>query len=504
MIAYTERTEQTATYSRGGDGNDPDNTDAGFRAEPLNNQPFSALYRRYRTAALLLVTGVMMLLSFLWYVPGANHTKTMGEYHVYTFSEFRFNNVIAMYVNHNLDQFSGPRFILNGNGIEYPPLLSMLIRATAGVGVVKDVPLDVYRSGTPVPSTPQDKKAGNAVAYTWLNYAANFFFGLLFILLLANWPGARPWLFALSPLLFLFAGYNWDIIPIAISLAGVFLLRQSILRPDPGRDYNRWLEIAGYAALAVGIWFKLFPVVFLAGVLVQRARQKQWKAIGLGLGVVAALTLIINVPVALANFDSWYFFLWMHQNRPTELSIWYWLLGGMDPATAGRPDVTATINLLSLLLVGSGGLLLTFFAWKSPRRDIVMPLAAALLVWWLTFNKVYDPNFDIWVLFVLVALGVPTWLYMTFTLVSLNWWLVTFIGLHLALEKNTEAINAWFLSHASFLTLMLRLASLAVLIVWSTRELLRPETETEEEYQIAPARVTAPAAAPSTALQQGA
>src|SRR5436309_1096637 len=105
------------------------------------NQSLSSIYERYRTASLMLVASLVLALSFLWYLPGAYHAGSMGEYHVYTFREFRFNNVIAMYVNHNLDTYNGPGFIVGGTGIEYPALLSMLIRATAGVGQSHDVPI---------------------------------------------------------------------------------------------------------------------------------------------------------------------------------------------------------------------------------------------------------------------------------------------------------------------------------------------------------------------------
>ena len=178
------------------------------------NETISSFYARYRTLGLLLAGGLVMILSFLWYLPGAYHASNMGEYHVYSFSEFRFNNVIAMYVNHNLDKYDGPSFIVKGTGIEYPPLMSMLIRGAAGVKPVHEVPLQVYRSGTPQKPAGPEAQTNSVVAYTWLNYAVDLVFGLLCIYLLSLWPGARPLVFVLSPLLFLFAGYNGTLYPL--------------------------------------------------------------------------------------------------------------------------------------------------------------------------------------------------------------------------------------------------------------------------------------------------
>ncbi len=443
-------------------------------------QPLSVLYVRYRTVSLLLTGGLLMVLSFLWYLPGAYHARDMDEYHRYAFREFRFNNVIPMYVNHRLDRYYGPDFILKGTGIEYPALLSVLIRATAGVGVTTPVPFESYRSGTPAPAaTPPP--GGNVPTYVILNYAVVFVFGLLAIYLIGRWRGSRPWLFVASPLLLVFAGYNWDLVPIALSLSGVMLLARSIKGRGHGRGYNLYMEIAGFVALTVGIWFKLFPVVFLVAVIVQRIRSRMWRSIALGAAVFVALSLLINLPLALGNFDSWYFFLWVHQNRDTELSIWYWLLGDMQPAVVARPDVTAAVNTLSLLVVGAGGLAIAALAWKSPRRDIVMPLGCVLLVWWLLFNKVYDPNFDIYLLFVLAVMAAPFWLYVATVLTSFIWYLPTFIGLYLTTQPNTGDINIWLSTHALFGVLIIRLALLCTIVVWLGRKLLTPDQPPDEQ-----------------------
>jgi hypothetical protein len=431
------------------------------------------LYRRYRIASLMLVAGLVMLLSFLWYVPAAYRATDMEAYHTYAFREFRFNNVMAMYVNHNLQEYDGPGFILAGTGIEYPPLLSMLIRATAGLGVSDAVTPEAYRNGFPqyAPEVQNELK-GNVLGYAWLNYIIHLLFGLLAVFLMANWAGARPWIFAASPLLFLFSGYNWDLIPIALSLAGLSLLKLSEAQPQKGRGYNWMLEASCYALLTVGIWFKLFPLVFLVAALLWRARQKMWRAASVGVLTFTALTLLINLPFALANFDSWSFFLWIHQNRPAELSIWYWLIGDMDPAIVARPDVTATINILSLLVVAGGWLASMALAWKRGAGNFVLPLGCLLLVWWLTFNKVYDPNFDIYLIAVLAMLAAPTWLWASVTIVSINWYIVTFAGLYFASQPSTGESGAWFLAHAGFVALMLRLAVLGVMLAWLVRTLL--------------------------------
>lgn len=461
------------------------------------NLTLSSVYSRYKTLAMLLVAGLIMVLSFLWYLPGAYRATDMGSYHSYTFRELRFNNVIAMYVNHNLQEYDGPGFILDGTGIEYPALLSMLIRGTAGLGVSDERALsgEAYRIGTP-PPTDETRPSSNVVAYTLVNYAVVFVFGLLAMLLMARWRGARPWLFAASPLLFLFAGYNWDLVPIALTMGGLLLLEKSVqwgaTHPGTGRGYNLALEVAGWAVLTVAVWFKLFPIVFMLAALIMRGRHKMWHAAGVGVGVIAFLSLLINLPLALSNFDSWRFFLWIHQHRASEPSIWYWLIGGMDPATVNRGDVTATINIISLAVVAGGGLVIMALGWRSPRWNFAMPMGCLLLVWWLYFNKVYDPNFDLWLLFVLAILGAPLWLYTAVTLMSISWYLLTFVGLHISGQPNSGDFGYWFVTHPFFAMLVLRLIIMLVMILWLGWVLLTPGEAEEQEGQEAGARPPLP------------
>src|SRR5205085_9720741 len=159
---------------------------------------------------------------------------------------------------------------------------------------------------------------------------------------------------------------------------GVYFLTESTRHPTAGRSYNFYMELAGYSVLTMGIWFKLFPIVFLIAALVQRARQGMWRSAGLGVGVFALLSVLINAPLALSNFGSWYFFIWEHQNRVAEPRLWYWLLGGMDPGLISRPDVNAAVNILSLLTVFAGGVIITALAGRSAHRHFLMPLGRLL------------------------------------------------------------------------------------------------------------------------------
>jgi len=460
----------------------------------LMDQSLSTLYARYRTLALLVVAGTVMLLSFLWYLPGAYHASTADEYHLYSWRAFKFNNIVDMYVGHDLYGRHGLRFILGGPGIEYPALLSTLIRSTASIGPSDGVPIDVYRSGsaprhgvaqntaTPlgVAKSGGSSARGNVPTYLLVNDAVIFLFGLLAIMLLARWRGARPWLFAVSPILLLFTGYNWDLVPIALILAAFLLFQRSTERPSPGRGYNMALEVAAFALLTCAVWFKLFPIVFLGAALIDRARWRLWQAVGYGLGVFAVLSVLINLPLMVANYDNWRFFLWINTNRPIEpSSIWYLLFGARNLGLTGRPDTTAAATILSLFVVVAGGLAIVVLAWRGPRRAIMMPLGCLLLLWWFTFNKVYDPNFDLWLLFILAVLGAPFWLNAALVPLSLFWYVTAIGGLALSTLATAPGTTGWYVSHVLMFTIVLRLVVLGTLLFWVRRELLTAERALE-------------------------
>lgn len=463
------------------------------------NQSLSTLYRRYRTLALLVVTGMTMLLSFLWYLPGAYNARNMDEYHTYSWRALKFSNILDIYVLHNLDKHDTTNYVLGGIGVDYPVILSVLIRATSAIGVSDGVTTEVYRNSTPpTHANPQDTHTpigvgtdlsspaapasqANVPAYLVVNYAIIFLFGLLTVALMARWPGARPWLFAASPLLLLYAGYNWDTISFALIMAGFLLLKLSIEKPSPGRGYNLLYEIAGFALLAVAVWFKLFPIVFLGAAIIDRARRRLWSASSLGVGVFVVLSLLINVPMMLINYTSWSFYLWFNQNRPAEpSSLWYLLFGSIDLGLPIRPDTTTTINILSLVTVVLGGLVFAVLAWRSPRRDIMMPLSAVLLVWWFTFNKIYDPNFDLSVLFLMAVLSAPRWLYISLTLFGLFWYVTAITGLSMLTFGASPELNAWYVSHVLIFSILVRLALLALIIWWAGRKLLTPDHSAKE------------------------
>lgn len=204
----------------------------------------------------------------------------------------------------------------------------------------------------------------------------------------------RPWdaaMVALAPTMILAATVNWDLLPLAF--AGVALLLWSRRHP-----------LAAGLLLGLAVSAKFYPVVFLGAFFLLSLRSGKWKAFALLLGGTAASWLLVNVPVALANFDGWWEFYSFSSRRAVDFgSIWY------AATQAGLSGVPA--DQLNLVATGSFIVLCAGIAWlvlgarRRPRLAQVLFLIVAAFV--LT-NKVYSPQYSLW-LVPLAVMARPRW-----------------------------------------------------------------------------------------------
>jgi uncharacterized membrane protein len=218
---------------------------------------------------------------------------------------------------------------------------------------------------------------------------AGFLLGTLALLVRTGVPPVRLLWFAVAPTLAAYAFMNWD--PLA-----VFAATAAVLAHLRGRD-----ALSGVAA-GLGTAAKLFPV-FLVPIVVG-ARLAQGRARdALAHGGAAALTwLAVNLPVIVLAPAGWRRFLELNQGRPADWDS-LWLLA----ASVGlvRLDV-AQLNRASLVLFLAGvGVIVAIGARRRPARawwTLLLPV----LCWFLLTNKVYSPQFSLWLL-PLFALTLP-------------------------------------------------------------------------------------------------
>lgn len=309
------------------------------------------------------MAAVLLLLGFLHYAPGTAYSLSAEHYRAYSFPAFRYSDLIWLYLRDGLADRPLPYL---DYPLEYPPLTGLLSYAL---------------------SWAPDLPTNFALSYLILAGC-----GLGTVAALRGIPGANPWVYAAAPALFFYTGHQWD-------PAAIFATALALLLLTRGRD--RW----GAVALAAAVSLKLFPLAFVAAAMVDRVRRRRWRdAAEIG-AIVGAVSLAVNLPVALADFDGWAFFVRWNRDRLADSGIWVlW---------RGVPTETLTLWSGAAALVGGAAIAAATLwpraIWRRPAGgSVLLPLGSSFLLWWLFVNKTFTTHLVLWV-FLALALIRPAW-----------------------------------------------------------------------------------------------
>jgi uncharacterized membrane protein len=163
--------------------------------------------------------------------------------------------------------------------------------------------------------------------------------------------------------------------------------------------FNRRDTLAG-ALLGLGAAAKLYPALFLLPFIVHRLRERSPdRAVSLGWSAAGAW-VAVNLPFALAAPGPWSTFFRFNAKRPADWdSLWYI---GCRRYQAWREGASClpipALNIASaILFVGLVALVWTLRARRRPdfpRWTLGLPI----LVLFLLTNKVFSPQYSLWLL----------------------------------------------------------------------------------------------------------
>jgi len=267
----------------------------------------------------------------------------------------------------------------------------------------------------------------------------------------------RPWdaaMVALAPTVILAATINWDMLPLAF--AGVALVLWARRHP-----------LAAGLALGLAIASKFYPVFFLGAFLVLTVRTGKWRPFGLLVVGTVAAWLVVNVPVALANFDGWSFFYRFSQQRGEDFgSPWFAISQyGLPGVPADSLNTVSSGTFLVLCLgIGALGLL-------APRRPRLASLLFLVIAAFVITNKVYSPQYVLW-LVPLAALARPRWrdflIWQAGELAyfAAIWWFLVGYGV-----QDTKGMTPQWYATATFVHIAVTVYFAAMVV----RDILRPE-----------------------------
>lgn len=260
----------------------------------------------------------------------------------------------------------------------------------------------------------------SVTAYTLASAAILAVLGLATVVLVHEYEGSKVWVLAAAPVLGLDALLNWDLLAIALT-AGALLLYQ--------RDRDGW---AG-GVLALAVWAKLFPLLLLPVIVLARARERKWPSLRRGLLSFALVSAAVNLPVAIQHAASgggyvvrsgWAYFYTFNEHRRDVGGLW-WFFGWLHPKAPEINRISGVLLVLAVLVV-AGAMLRG--ARRVPPAKLVAPGFLALLAWFLFINKIYSPQFGLWVVLLLAIAGAPLWLAVTFVIVDTAFYWVSFLG----------------------------------------------------------------------------
>jgi uncharacterized membrane protein len=214
--------------------------------------------------------------------------------------------------------------------------------------------------------------------------------------------GRRPWdaaMVGLSPVLLVHAFTNWDLLAVALTTLGMWA-------------WARRHPVLAGVLLGLGVAAKLYPVMVIGVlfVLCLRAGQlRRWVTTAVTAGLA---WLLVDLPIAVLAPDNWARFFALNDSRPANPeSIWAivqhgWpgFLGG-TPAAGQSPAVLNATVAVVLLLAALG---VCWLALAAPLRPRVPQLAFLLIAAFLLLNKVYSPQYALWLL-PLAVLARPRW-----------------------------------------------------------------------------------------------
>jgi len=203
--------------------------------------------------------------------------------------------------------------------------------------------------------------------------------------------GRRALWFALAPTLLLTGTVNWDLVAVALATAAfvAFAARR-----------EEWSGVA----IGLGAATKFYPSFLMIPLFAQGLHDRQpdrsvrvlWWSVGAWLAV--------NLPFIIAAPRGWIEFFRFNSERAADFdSLWYIAADLWPRATLP----IRVVNVASMLLFVAGVALCWWLKARVPGRLQPWTLAFPFLVVFLLVNKVYSPQYGLW-LVPLFALCVPS------------------------------------------------------------------------------------------------
>ena len=306
--------------------------------------------------------------------------------------------------------------------------------------------------------------AGVAEVVMFFNIAA---FGLALAWLATVWAtamlaGRRVWdaaLVAASPILIFQAFTNFDALATALATGG--LLAWARRRP----------LLAG-VLIGLGVSAKLYPALLLLPLLLLAVRTGRFGDAVRTISVAVLVWCATNLPVLLMYPRGWSEFFRLNTRRNQDMDSVYNVIRSFTGWRGFNPDLgfwqpPIVLNIVTGVLFLLCCAAIAYIALTAPRRPRIAQLAFLVVATFLLVNKVWSPQFSLW-LVPLAVLALPhrrvlmAWM----TIDALVWVPRMF---YLYGEQSKGLPEQWFTT-----TVLIRDLAVVGLIALVVRQIYRP------------------------------
>jgi len=271
---------------------------------------------------------------------------------------------------------------------------------------------------------------------------------------------------ALAPGLILAAFINWDLIAMGLVALGMAAWAA------------RRMVLAG-VLLGLAVATKFYPVLFFGPLLLLCLRAGRMRAFRTTMVAATVAWLVVNLPVAIAAPAGWGTFYGLSATRPADWgSIWYYFETERWPFL-GSLNLT-TLNLLSATVFAAGCVLIGLLILAAPRRPRVPQVFFLVLAVFLLSNKVWSPQYVVWLVPLVVLCRPRFWAYAAWQLAEVSYFFAIWAYLITISTVNgpvsPESVGG-ITPGVYFAALLARFAAVVLLAALVVRDILRPEAD---------------------------
>jgi len=398
------------------------------------------------TTALVIASLAGSLLAFL------NKAACRGgDWNIYL-KQFQAHCYTDIYPLYFQEQLSAGKVPYTGHPVEYPVLIGAAMEAVAWV--VK-------------PISDPSIRGREFFDVTVLLLVVFSLAGTLATAYLAG--RSRRWTalgVALAPGLILAAFINWDLIAMGLVALGMAAWAA------------RRMVLAG-VLLGLAVATKFYPLLFFGPLLLLCLRAGRMRAFRTTMVAAAVAWLVVNLPVAIAAPAGWGTFYGLSATRPADWgSIWYYFETERWPFL-GSLNLTA-LNLLSATVFAAGCVLIGLLILAAPRRPRVPQVFFLVLAVFLLSNKVWSPQYVVWLVPLVVLCRPRFWAYAAWQVAEVSYFFAIWAYLITISTVNgpvsPESVGG-ITPGVYFAALLARFAAVVLLAALVVRDVLRPEAD---------------------------